>query len=380
MTGQPVLSVILPCRNEEAGLEFCLPSIHSVIERLNLPAEVIVVDNGSTDQSVPIARKHGVLVVPEPVPGYGAACMKGMETARGKYFFLADPDGSYNFDEIPIFLEKLRQGHDLVIGNRLKGKIDTGAMPWTHRHIGNPLLSFLLRLFYSTMVHDTQCGMRALTREAYQKLSLRTTGMEFASEMIVAALKRNLRIAEKPIHYHKRKGTSKLKRFADGWRHLRFILLYKPFVLFFLPGLLLLAAGVISFAFFYSGNATLFQVRFDYHPIFLSSLLIITGFQLMLFALFAKTYAITHLEDTPALDRFYRYANIETASVFGILVVLLGGAIYLGIFAKWLKSHLGALNEVKNAILGLTLVVLGIQTVFSAFMLSILGIRRRQDR
>jgi glycosyltransferase involved in cell wall biosynthesis len=377
MEEKPTLSVILPCLNEAEGLAFCLPKIKAVLSQMNIPAEVIVIDNGSTDRSVEIASAEGVRVVQEPVPGYGAACMKGFETARGEYCFMADADGSYDFEEIPNFFAAFSKGSDLIIGNRFRGKIERGAMPWSHRHIGNPLLSSILRLFFRTKIHDTHCGMRAITKKAYQRLSLMTTGMEFASEMIVMALKKNLRILELPINYHKRKGISKLKRLLDGWRHLRFMLLYKPFFLFFVPGISLLSIGMISLPLFYFDALSLPGIRFYYHPMFLSSLFIITGFQLVLFSVFAKTYAITHLGDSPVLEKFYRYLNIERASLLGLFGIGLGGLIYTRIFAKWLATHLGPLNEIKNSILALTLIVLGIQTIFSAFMLSILGIKRK---
>lgn len=344
---------------------------------MNVPAEVIVIDNGSTDRSAEIASKNGAHVVLEPVQGYGAACEKGFETARGEYCFLADADGTYDFEEIPKFLAAFSQGWDLIIGNRFKGKIDPGAMPWSHRHIGNPLLSSVLRLFFKTKIHDTHCGMRAITKKAYQSLSLMTIGMEFASEMIVMALKKDLRILELPVDYHKRKGISKLKRFSDGWRHLRFMLLYKPLFLFFMPGILMLSIGMISLPLFYFDAISLPGIRFYYHPMFFSSLFIITGFQLVLFSVFAKTYAITHLGDSPVLEKFYRYMNIERASLLGLFGVGLGGFMYMKIFVKWLETHLGPLNEIKNSILALTLIVLGIQTIFSAFMLSILGIKRK---
>ena len=372
-----ILSVILPCLNEAAGLEFCLPIIHSVLSRMNVSSEVLVIDNGSTDKSVEIAEKNGARVTQEPIPGYGAACMKGLETARGEYCFLADADGTYDFEEIPNFLAAFSQGADLIIGNRFKGKIDQGAMPWSHRHIGNPVLSSILRLFFKTKIRDTHCGMRAITKKAYQSLPLMTTGMEFASDLIVTALKKNLRIAELPIHYHKRKGLSKLKRLPDGWRHLRFMLLYKPFFLFFVPGILMFSFGLISLPLFYFDAISLPGIRFYYHPMFLSSLCVITGFQLVLFSVFAKTYAVTHLGDSPVFEKIYRYMNIERASLLGLLGMGVGGFLYMKIFVKWLETHLGPLNEIKNSILALTLIVLGIQTIFSAFMLSILGIKQK---
>lgn len=377
MDPQPTLSVILPCLNEEAGLEFCLPRITSVIERMKISAEVVVVDNGSEDNSVTIALRNGACVVREPMSGYGAACMKGFAVAKGKYFFLADVDGSYDFEEMPLFVQKLERGADLVIGDRFRGKIEEGAMPWANRFLGNPVLSFILRVFFKSQIHDVHCGMRAISKIAYQTLPLRTTGMEFASEMIIMALKKSLRIAELPIHYHKRKGTSKLKRVSDGWRHLRFMLLYKPFVLFFLPGAILFSAGTATLLLFYFINLPFFRIRLYYHPMFLSSLLMITGYQLTLFALFAKTYAINHLGDSPILEKFYHYVNIERACVLGFSAAALGGFIYLRIFIKWLHTDFGAMNEIKNSVLALTLIVLGVQTFFSAFMLSILGIKEK---
>jgi glycosyltransferase involved in cell wall biosynthesis len=324
-----------------------------------------------------VALENEVRVVSEPTLGYGAACMKGFAAAQGKYLFLADPDGSYDFEEIPHFLGQLEEGCDFVLGNRFQGKIDEGAMPWSHRYIGNPLLSSILRLFYNTKIHDVHCGMRAITKSAFQSLPLLTTGMEFASEMIVVALKKNLRITEIPINYHPRQGVSKLRRLSDAWRHLRFMLLYKPLVLFFFPGILLFSTGIISLLLLYFDGLKLFHIQFHYHPMFLSCVLIIIGYQLIIFALFAKTYAITHLGDRPIFDKLYQYLNIEMASLAGLGLVAVGGIIYLNILLKWIGTNFGALNEVKNSVLALTFIVLGIQTIFSGFMLSILGIKRK---
>lgn len=377
MANQIILSVILPCRNEEAGLRFCLPQIKQVINRMGIPAEIIVVDNGSTDKSTTMALENGVRVVTEPQLGYGVACRKGFSVASGRYFFLADADGSYDFAKIPDFLSTLEHGNDFVIGNRFQGKIDKGAMPWSHRYLGNPILSFILKLFFKSKIRDSHCGMRAISRSAYQKLALVTTGMEFASEMIVMAIKKHLQVAELPINYHKRQGISKLRRLHDGWRHLRFMLLYKPFVLFFIPGFLFFTLGALLFLLIYFTNISLFNLHFYYHPLFLAALLIIAGYQLIIFSLFAKTYAVIHLGDTPTLEKFYHYVNLERACLLGFCITALGGFFYLQIFMKWLSTNFGALSEIKNSILGLTLMALGVQTIFSAFMLSILGIKQR---
>ncbi len=224
MERMPTLSLILPCLNEEEGLRFTLPRAKNVLEKHAIHAEIIVVDNGSTDRSREVASGHGARVVREHCRGYGATCAKGFEEASGKYLLLADADGSYDFSEIPNFLMELEKGADFAIGNRFKGKMAKGAMPWPHRYIGNPFLSYVVRLFFNTKVRDAHCGMRAIRKSAYQKLSLVTPGMEFASEMVVQAARQNLLTSELPINYHARIGSSKLKPLPDGWRHLRFML------------------------------------------------------------------------------------------------------------------------------------------------------------
>jgi glycosyltransferase involved in cell wall biosynthesis len=373
----PELSIVLPCLNEEQALGSSLEQIKRIVEKNNLEAELIVADNGSTDNSCKIAMEKQVKLVHEKERGYGSTYSKGLESAQGKYLFLSDPDGSYDFNEIPKFIEELKKGCDFVIGDRFKGRIEKGAMPWHHKYIGNPILSGILRLFFKTKIHDAHCGMRAITKAALDKLNLRTTGMEFASEMIIRAVKKKLKIKELPINYYKRAGKSKLKSFADGWRHLRFMLLYSPLFLFFIPGFLLFLTGAASMLWIYFGSPEIFGIKLFYHPMFLSALLVITGYQLVIFSLFAKTYAIVHLGDKPILDKVYRYITIEKAGIAGILMGILGITIYGMIFFRWVNSGFSELREVKNAILALTLLAAGIQTIFSAFMLSILGIKEK---
>jgi glycosyltransferase involved in cell wall biosynthesis len=229
MRDEPLeLSIILPCLNEEQALGACLEKIKQIIKENNPKAEIIVVDNGSTDRSCQIAQELGARLIHEKERGYGSACLKGLESAKGTYLFLADSDGSYDFKEIPRFIAELKKGHDFIIGNRFKGQIEKGAMSWSHKYIGNPALSGILRLFFKTAIHDAHCGMRAITKAALEKLNLRTKGMEFASEMAILVGKNKLKVKELPINYHKRKGESKLRTLADGWRHLRFMLLYSP--------------------------------------------------------------------------------------------------------------------------------------------------------
>lgn len=371
------ISIILPCLNEEKAIGNCLDNIESIIRKNKLNAEVIVVDNGSTDNSQKIAKEKKVKLVEEKERGYGAAYLRGFEEAKGEYIFMADSDGSYDFSEIPKFIEELEKGYEFVIGDRFKGKIEKGAMSFSHKY-GNFILSGILRLFFKAKVHDVHCGMRAIKKEAIKKLNLKTTGMEFASEMVIKAIKNNLRIKELPINYYKRKGSSKLKSLPDGWRHLRFMLLYSPLFLFFIPGLILFLLGLISMLWLYFG-AQIFGLQLYYHPMFLSSLLIIVGYQLIIFAFFAKTYASAHLEEkqNKIIEKLYQKITIEKASAVGLVMTLIGVIIYLTIFASWIKSGFGDLEQVKNSIVALTLIVLGIQTIFSSFMLSILGIKEK---
>ncbi len=372
----PEISIILPCRNEEQALDKLLIQIKEVIKKHNLSAEIIVSDS-STDSSPKIAKQHKVKLIKHDKEGYGNAYLQAFPHAKGKYLFLADADGTYDPREIPRFINELKQGNDFVIGNRFKGKIEEGSMPWHHRHIGNPILSSLLRIFFKTKIHDTLCGMRAIKNSALQKLSLKTTGMEFAYEMIIKAIKNNLKIKELPINYSKRLGISKLRSFADGWRHLRFMLLYSPLYLFFLPGIILSLLGLISMLWFYLANPKILGFQLYFHPMFLSSLMLIIGYQLIIFTLFARSYALNHLEEKSELiTKITKHITIEKASVAGLLLALIGSLIYLTIFIKWLTKGFPALNEIKNSILALTLIVMGVQTIFSSFMLSILGIKK----
>jgi glycosyltransferase involved in cell wall biosynthesis len=265
----PEISIVLPCRNEEETLDYCLLEIERVIKKNNLNSEIIVSDS-STDKSPEIAKKHGVIIIKHDKEGYGNAYLEGFKIAKGKYIFMADSDGTYNFEDIPKFIYYLKNDYDLVIGNRFSGKMDKHAMSWSHKHIGNPILSGILRLFFKTNIKDAHSGIRAIKKESLDKLSLSTTGMEFASEMIIKSVKNDLKIKEIPTDYYKRKGKSKLKSIPDGWRHLRFMLLYCPLFLFLIPGIVLLFLGLISGAWVYFGDPilfgiSLFIIHYSYH-------------------------------------------------------------------------------------------------------------------
>ena len=379
----PEISIILPCLNEEAAIITCLEEIRKTVTTHSLNVEVIVVDNNSNDSSAKLVKDFQtnfppLRLIQEKKEGYGFTYLKGFDNARGKYIFMADSDGSYDFSDIPRFIAPLRAGADLVIGNRFAQKISAGVMPWSHRYIGNPFLSFLVRLFFGVNISDTHCGARAISQTARKEINLCTGGMEFASEMIIKAARKNLKIVEIPIAYRERLGESKLHSMTDGWRHLRFILLYSPLLLFFLPGLLLFLPGIGLMILFYFSNPIIFGVEFYVHPMFLFSVMIILGYQLILFGGFSKIYAITHLEDTNHfLESLFRHITIEKTSLLGLIMASAGAIIYLSIFNSWVGSHFGALRGIKESVIGLTLLVVGIQTFFAAFMFSILGIKNK---
>lgn len=378
----PEISIVLPCLNEEGSVIFCLEKIKAVLQHNHLQAEVIIVDNHSTDRSAELIEKEKInfpelILLKESRRGYGSAYLKGLAHARGEYICMFDLDGSYDFAYIPRFVKKMRDGADMVIGNRFAHKMEKGVMPLLH-YFGSPLLSGLVRWFFGVKVRDVHCGARAITKSALKKITLYTAGMEFASEMIIKAAKAKLKIEEISIHYHKRIGESKLESFSDGWRHLRFILLYSPFVLFLTPGLFFFIFGGLGMFYMYFENLKLFNVQLYFHPMFVFSFMMILGYQLIFFTGFSKVYAVTHLGDNDKwIEGMFKYITIERAGFAGLGVALLGVLIYVFILTKWIASGFGALNETKNAIIALTILILGVQTFFSAFMLSTLGIKEK---
>jgi glycosyltransferase involved in cell wall biosynthesis len=381
---EPEISIILPCRNEEAALPKVLNQIKETIQENNINAEIILSDS-SSDNSIEIIKQFAknnpntlkIKVIKHNKIGYGNAYLEAFPHTKSEYLFMADCDGTYDFNEIPKFLEALKENYDFVIGNRFAYKLEKNVMPFSHKYIGNPILSGLLKLFFKTSVKDSHCGMRAITKQSLEKIKLQTTGMEFASEMVIKALKNGLKTKQLPIHYHERIGKSKLNTMTDGWRHLRFMLLYSPLFLFFIPGFILFTLGIITLSWFYLTNPTFFGITFYTHPMFISALLTITGYQLIIFSVFAKTYAINHLNEKSPLEKLYKYMTIEKASIIGSIIALAGLIIFILILYKWINSGLGDLNQIKNAVLGLTLLTIGIQTIFSSFMLSILGIKEK---
>lgn len=374
------LSVILPCLNEEECIGGCISRIRDILDRERLSAEIIVVDNGSTDRSASIAREAGARVVEEPVKGYGAAYLRGLREARGKNIFIADSDNTYDFSYIPEFLKALDAGHDFVIGSRFRGTMEKGAMPWMNRYIGNPILSGMCRLFFRTRLSDIHCGMRAFTAEAYRKMVLLSPGMEFATEMVVTALQNNLKMAEIPIDYGRRTGKSKLMPFYDAWRHVRFMLLYCPLWLYFVPGLTGLFAGLAMLLLLLRGPVLFMGHYWDTHLAVVASALSILSFQLLNLGVFARLYAVEKgfLKPGGFIAFFTRYFTLERSIFAGFLLFAAGAAINLLIFFEWFSRHFGALYRIRESVFAMTLLIIGLQIIFSSFFVGLLFLRRQQ--
>jgi glycosyltransferase involved in cell wall biosynthesis len=376
-----VVSVVMPCLNEEETIGSCVQKALEGIRRTGLPGEVIVADNGSTDRSTEIAGELGARVIHQPERGYGNAYRAGFEAARGKYIVMGDSDDTYDFTEIKSFVDKLREGNDYVLGSRFSGQILPGAMPWLHRYVGNPVLTGILNFMFGLKSSDAHSGYRAFTKEAYRRMRLQTTGMEFASEIVINAARANLKVAEVPITYYPRGGESKLRSFRDGWRHLRFMLLYSPDHLFVIPGLVLFVVGLFGMLWLLSGPKIISGHFVDYHFMFIASLLTIVGFQVLLTGFFAKAYAFTHrfAPDDLMIQRFYRYFSLEEWLIAGFVVFLVGFAIDTAIFVQWADQGFKNLFAVREALLALTLMVIGLQLIFSSFLLSILNINTKSS-
>ena len=371
------VSVVMPCLNEEASIGACVAKARTAFQALNLRGEVIVCDNGSTDGSVTIATEQGAWVVHERRKGYGSAYMRGIAEAHADLIVMGDSDDTYDFSDLDRFLAPLRQGYDLVMGSRFSGQILPGAMTWSHRYIGNPVLSGILRVFFRVSISDAHCGMRSFTREAYYRMGLQTTGMEWASEMVVQAGRVRLKIAEVPITYYPREGESKLNTWRDGWRHLRFMLLYAPTWLFIVPGMALLMPGMIALILLLPGGLRIFGHGLYEHTMILASLLSILGYQVLTLGMYARTYALTagFVQRDDVLEGFYRHFTLEKGLLLGGILFVAGLALNGWILLHWINSHFGSLGAVRPALFASTLMVVGVQTIFSSFFLSLLSIR-----
>ncbi len=380
------VSIVMACLNEADTLATCIEKSQRALRESGIRGEVVIADNGSTDGSPEIARSMGARVVHVEAKGYGNALKGGIAAARGRYVIMGDADDSYDFLEVPKFIEKLRAGFDLVQGCRLPsggGKIMPGAMPQLHRWWGNPMFSIMVRNMFWAPIHDVYCGLRGFTKELYDRLDLRSSGMEFATEMIIKSSIYKARITEVPITLHpdgRKAHAPHLKTFRDGWRTLRFFLMYSPRWLFLRPGALLVLLGLFGYALAMPG-VTIGGVSFDAHTLLFSSLSILLGYQSIVFAVFAKTFAISEglLPQNERMNSFYRIVTLERGLIFGAGALLIGITLLLAAVNQWRAHHFGHLDyavTMRLVVPGVTLTALGFQTVLSSFFLSIMRMRR----
>jgi len=384
---QVELSVVMPCLNEADTLAICIDKALTSMLEHNIKGEVVVADNGSTDGSQEIAISHGARVINVEAKGYGNALMGGIAEARGKFVIMGDADDSYDFLEIPKFVEKLREGYELVQGCRLPsggGRVMPNAMPFLHRWFGNPMFSILVRRMFWAEIHDVYCGLRGFTKDLYDRLALRCVGMEFATEMIIKSNIYGTRITEVPITLHpdgRKAHKPHLKTFRDGWRTLRFFMMYSPRWLFLYPGVFLIVLGLLGYGLALPGVSTI-GVTFDAHTLLFSSLFMLLGYQSILFAVFSKTFAISEglLPENKRMNRFYEIVNLERGLIAALAVLVFGLVLLLLAVNQWRLSHFGRLDyahTMRYVIPGVTLTAVGFQTILSGFFISILGMRRK---
>lgn len=384
MNEQYELTILMPCLNEAETLAACINKANTYLKESGVHGEVVVADNGSTDGSQKIAEEHGARVVNVPEKGYGAALIGGYNGARGKYVIMGDADDSYDFLHLAPFVEKLREGYDLVMGNRFKGGIEPGAMPPLHRYLGNPVLSFIARLFFPCKIGDYHCGLRGYNRESILKLGLVTTGMEYASEMVVKATLNHLKIAEVPTTLKKdgRSHAPHLRSWSDGWRHLKFLLMHSPNWLFMYPGLILFFLGLALTVVLSLGNIQIGSVGLGVHTLMYAAAAMMVGFNLVMFSLFVRSYAsVTGFIPTESrLDKWLEETSTEKGVLLGIFLFLAGIAVTIVAFCIWGKTGFGGLSPesmMRITIPAMLLIVVGIEVVFGSFFIGILHIRHK---
>jgi glycosyltransferase involved in cell wall biosynthesis len=376
------LSIVMPCLNEAETVGVCVRKARQFLEQEGVSGEIVVADNGSTDGSQEIAEREGAQVVSVAEKGYGNALMSGISAARGKYVIMGDSDDSYDFFNLRSFVEKLRGGYDLVMGNRFKGGIAPGAMPPLHKYLGNPVLTRIGQILFKSPSGDFHCGLRGFTKEAFQRMNLQTTGMEFASEIVVKAALLKMRVAEVPttLSPSGRTRPPHLRAWRDGWRHLRFLLLFSPRWLFLIPGLTLFVLGG-----FFGSILTWTPIRvggvvFETNTLLVCSMSLLVGFQIILFGLFAKTFTMRQrlLPEDERMNRFLRIADLEVGLFAGVSLFLAGLALLIYAVSYWERHDFGPLScpdSLRLTIPSVTLIMLGLQTVFSSFLLSVLRLR-----
>jgi glycosyltransferase involved in cell wall biosynthesis len=380
---QVELSIVMPCLNERETVGRCVRKAITSLRRAGIDGEVIVSDNGSTDGSIEIAEKEGASIIHVADKGYGSALKGGILAASGKYVLMADSDDSYDFSHIDRFLEKLRTGSDLVMGNRFRGGIAKNAMPPLHRYLGNPVLSGIGKIFFHSPCEDFHCGMRAFRKDSFLRMDIRSTGMEFASEMVVKASLLAMKVTEVPttLSPDGRGRSPHLRTWRDGWRHLRFLLMYSPRWLFLYPGLFLILFGLAGCAWLLPGPKFFHGLEFDVHTLLYAFVFVLLGFQLVAFAVFTKIFAISEglLPEDPRLNRAFRYITLETGLATGSALMVLGITGSIVAVSGWAGSNFGALDpshELRIIMPSVFLLTIGVQFVCGSFFLSILGLRR----
>jgi glycosyltransferase involved in cell wall biosynthesis len=381
------VSIVMPCLNEADTLASCIEKAQRALREANINGEILIADNGSTDNSPQIARDLGARVVHVEEKGYGNALMGGIAAAAGQYIIMGDADDSYDFLDIAKFVHKLREGFDLVQGCRLPsggGTVMPGAMPFLHRWWGNPMFSLFARWWFGAPVNDVYCGLRGFRKDFYQRLDQRCTGMEFATEMIIKSSLYHAKIAEVPIHLHpdgRKAHAPHLKTFRDGWRTLRFFLMYSPRWLFLRPGLLLIALGILGYCLALPG-VTIHKMTLDVHSLLFASLAILCGYQSVTFAVFTKAFAISEglMPPDPRMNKLFELVNLERGLIFGVVTLIAGIALLAAAVNQWRIAHFGHLDyshTMRWVIPGATLTAVGFQTILASFFVSILGMRRK---
>jgi glycosyltransferase involved in cell wall biosynthesis len=381
------VTLVIPCLNEADTLEICILKAQKAYLESGINGEIVVADNGSDDDSIKIAEKNGARVINVPAKGYGNALMAGIEAARGKYVIMGDADDSYDFSEMPKFVVKLREDYDLVMGCRLAGgggRVMPKAMPFLHRWWGNPMFSWLAKIWFKSPFNDVHCGLRGFTKDFYDKLNQRCTGMEFATEMTIKASLGNYKLAEIPITLYpdgRKSHPPHLKTFRDGWRHLRLYLIYTPRWLFLIPGIFLVLLGLLGFVIALP-QMQIGGITFDVHTLIFSSMFILCGYQSIIFAIFTKVFAIMEglMPEDPKIDRFFELVNLEKGLIISGIALLVG-ILFLGIaINEWRLAGFGKLDyahTMRWVIPGATITALAVQTVFSSFFASVLGLKRK---
>ncbi len=379
----PELSVVMPCLNEAETLAICIKKAQDFFARENVQGEVVIADNGSTDGSIKIAEDLNARVVHVQAKGYGNALIGGITAAKGTYVMMGDADDSYDFSNMMHYLVKLREGYDLVMGNRFKGGIEKGAMPFLHKYLGNPVLSFVGRLFFNSKIGDFHCGLRGFSKDAFHRMELKTTGMEFASEMIVKASLKEMKIAEVPttLSVDGRTRPPHLNTWPDGWRHLRFLMLYSPKWLFYYPGFLLFFFGLIASSILVYNPLTIGSVTFDVHTLLFTAVSLLIGFQFILFYGLTKVFTVENglLPKSKKYDKQFEFINLEKGLIVGALLIIAGVVLSFLAYTYWQDLNFGNINThntLRLVIPAVTTMLLGVQVILFSLFFSILGLKK----